>query len=172
METHHSFFSWLRNAKVLSGFLFGILAVALLLGAFGLGVKVGYRKAHFSFQWADNYHRNFGGPKQGWFRQFDDREFMDASGMMGQVLRAEGNILIVKGRDEAEKIILITDKTMLKRGRETLKITDLRVNDFVVVIGEPNDQGQIEAKLVRLMPAPPSAPKPPVPAPIPLSQNN
>jgi hypothetical protein len=44
---------------------------------------------------------------------------------------------------------------MIERLRETVKISDLKVDDFVVVIGEPNDSGQIEAKFIRLLPPAP-----------------
>ncbi len=53
-----------------------------------------------------------------------------------------------------EKIILVKDDTEIRELRNALKIDDLKINDYVVVIGEPNDSGQIEAKFIRIMPAP------------------
>ena len=35
-----------------------------------------------------------------------------------------------------------------------LTIKDLKIDDFVVVIGTPDEQGQIEAKFIRIMPSP------------------
>lgn len=60
--------------------------------------------------------------------------------------------LIIKDRDGTEKIILVTDKTEIRKFRETVKLSDLKIDDYVVVIGEPNDAGQVEAKLIRIMP--------------------
>jgi hypothetical protein len=151
----------LRKSRVVHIIGISIVAIALLLGSFGLGVKVGYRKAHFSFKWAENYHQNFGGPKHGWMREFDDREYMDASGVTGQVLKVEGNTITVKGRDNVEKIVVLDEKTSLQRGREKIKATDLKANDMIVVIGEPNEQGQLSAKFIRLMPQPPARNLPP-----------
>jgi len=34
-------------------------------------------------------------------------------------------------------------------------LSDLKIDDYVVVIGEPNAVGQIEAKLIRILPPPP-----------------
>ena len=38
----------------------------------------------------------------------------------------------------------------MKKGRETVKKEDLKVGDWVVIIGSPNEKGQIEARLIRL----------------------
>jgi len=38
----------------------------------------------------------------------------------------------------------------MKKGRETVKKEDLKVGDWVVIIGSPNEEGQIEARLIRL----------------------
>ena len=61
-----------------------------------------------------------------------------------------------------EKIILVSDATIIKRFQDTIKLADLKVDDYIVVIGEPNNAGQIEAKLIRLMPPEPknALPKP------------
>ena len=38
--------------------------------------------------------------------------------------------------------------------RDEIKISDLKIGDFIVVIGSPNTDGQVEAKFIRLMPEP------------------
>ena len=38
--------------------------------------------------------------------------------------------------------------------KQELKAENLKVDDFVIIIGDPNAQGQIEAKFIRVMPAP------------------
>ena len=37
--------------------------------------------------------------------------------------------------------------------KSNITTNDLKLGDFVVVIGTPNAQGQIEAKFIRVMPA-------------------
>jgi hypothetical protein len=34
-------------------------------------------------------------------------------------------------------------------------MNNISINDMIIVIGEPNQSGQIEAKLIRIMPPPP-----------------
>ena len=162
--------------------LIAIMELVLLSSAFGMGMFVGFHKANFSYQWGENYHRNFGGPSRGFMRegevcnsgmmkpgegkpgqcqlnQFDrpeggndllGRDFIDAYGVTGLILKIEGNVLVIKDKDNTEKTVVVTDKTALRANRENLQISDLKVDDMVVVIGNPNDAGQIEAKLIRL----------------------
>ncbi len=59
---------------------------------------------------------------------------------------------IIKGSDNAEKIVSVKDDTAINRFREKIKVGDLKIDDQIVVIGEPNDLGQIEAKLIRVIP--------------------
>ena len=112
-------------------------AVILLLLVFGTGVKVGTLKAHYSYKLAENYHRNFG-------------DFINAHGTSGLIIKIDGSTLIVKSGDNVEKTILISDQTTITSRRKTIKAGDLKVDDRVVIIGSPNEQGQIEAKFIRL----------------------
>lgn len=132
--------------------LFGIGALIVLLLVFKAGMVVGFKKANFSYRWVENYHRNFGGPRGGFLGDFSDRDFTDAHGTSGQIIKIDGNTLVTKGRDDVEKIVLVKDDTVIKRFQDTLKVADLKVNDYIVMIGDPNDAGQIEAKLIRLFP--------------------
>jgi len=129
-------------------------AVILLLLVFGAGVKVGTLKARYSYKWAENYHKNFAGPKGGFFgdlkRGFKDRDFIGAHGVSGSIIKIDGSTFIVNGGDNVEKTILVSEKTTITSRRETIKASDLKVDDRVVIIGSPNEQGQIEAKLIRL----------------------
>src|SRR3989338_2328849 len=129
-------------------------AVILLLLVFGAGVKVGTLKARYSYKWAENYHKNFAGPKGGFFgdlkRGFKDRDFIGAHGVSGSIIKIDGSTFIVNGGDNVEKTILVSEKTTITSRRETIKASDLKVDARVVIIGCPNEQGQIEAKLIRL----------------------
>lgn len=141
------------QSKVFKGIAVGIGVLLILSVGFKMGLIIGVKKADFSCRWSDNYHRNFGGPKAGMMMGFKDREFIDANGTVGQIIQITSSTLVVKGVNDVEKVILITDKTSIQRFRDAIKIIDLAVNDNVIVIGEPNDDGQIEAKFVRVMPA-------------------
>lgn len=143
------------QSKVFKRVTLGVAAFIILLIVFGLGTFVGFRKANFSYRWGENYHQNFAGPRGGFFGDFGGKDFINAHGVIGQIIKIDGSTIIIKGMDNIEKIILIKDDTIIERLRETLKPANLKIDDTVVVIGQPNDAGQIEAKFIRLMPAPP-----------------
>jgi len=144
------------QSKIFKLIFFSVAGLIVFLVIFKIGTFVGYKKASFSYQWGENYHRNFGGPKEGFFRDFDGRDYIEAYGVFGQIIKIDGSTLVIKGQKDTEKIVLMKDDTAIKRFQETVKSVDLKINDFIVVVGEPNEQGQIEAKLIRIMPEPPA----------------
>jgi hypothetical protein len=142
----------LFQSKIFKKVVLGIIILVIFLSVFKMGMVVGARKAEFSNRWSDNYHRNFGGPRNGFLSGFNDRDFIGASGTFGEIIKADRGTLVVKGQGDVEKIILIKDNTVIKRFSDTMKLTDIKIGDYAVVIGESNDAGQIEANLVRLLP--------------------
>jgi hypothetical protein len=60
----------------------------------------------------------------------------------------------VQDKDNTEKVILIKEDTKIQKMMGSVLKTDLRLDDFVIIIGSPNNIGQVEAKLIRIMPAP------------------
>jgi hypothetical protein len=147
-----------RKHDILKWIIVGLLAIVVIVLIFGLGVFVGEKKAKFSYHWAENYHRMFAGPKAGFlgnlrmppFPPFD--EFIEGHGTFGEIIKIEGNNLVVKGRGNVEKVIVVTEKTVIKSGREDIKFSDLKIGDMIVIIGSPNEKGQIDAKLIRVFP--------------------
>lgn len=154
------------QSKLFRGVLVGIAVLIILLLVLGVGMFVGFKKATFSFRWGENYHWNFAGPRGGFLgdflgRDFMGKDFVGAHGVFGQIMEIDGRELIVRGRDNVEKLVLVKDDIVIQRFREAMKLNELKVDDYIVVIGEPNDSGQIEAKFIRVMPLPsPSVPMP------------
>jgi len=142
------------SADILKWIIVGLLAFALIIFIFAFGVWVGSERAQFSFRWAENYHRNFGGPPSGFLENFTGKDSMPGHGVFGSVIKIDGNILTIKGQDNIERSVNTTDKTTIKRLNEDQKILDIKINDYVVIIGQPNDVGQIEASFIRIMPPP------------------
>ncbi|MGC8851713.1 MAG: hypothetical protein ACP5PR_01250 [Minisyncoccia bacterium] len=143
------------NRDVLKWIIVGLAAFVVIILIFGAGVFVGEMKARFSYRWAEQYYKNFVGPRAGFFgdwRMFPGGEFIESHGTFGEIIKIEGNNLIVKGRENIEKIVLVDEKTIIKSGLKDIKISDLKVGDMIVIIGSPNEQGQIEAKLIRVFP--------------------
>lgn len=156
------------QSKILKIALWCLAGLIVSLLIFKAGTIVGLRKAGFSYKWGENYHQNFGGPRKGFFRNFDEKDFISGHGVFGQIIKidtavesgqtasstesGQTNTLIIKGQDNVEKIVLVKSDTVIQQARKTIQISDLKVDDSIVVIGEPNEAGQIEAKFIRLSP--------------------
>jgi hypothetical protein len=144
-----------KKIAVLIAFLFSF---ALLVGTFSVGIAVGYRKARFSYAWGENYHRNFGGPRGGFLRNlsqdFMGKDFIGAHGTFGQIIKVKDSELAVRGKDGVEQIVKISGDTEIRRFKDVIQPNDLKIDEPIVVIGEPNDSGQIMAKFIRVMPFP------------------
>ncbi len=142
------------NHDILKWIIIGLAGFVVVVLIFGIGMFVGGMKAKFSYRWAESYHKNFAGPKNGflgdWRVLLPPGDFIESHGTFGEIIEIEGNTLIVKGREDIEKVVLVGEKTIIKLGRKNIKISDLKVDDRVVIIGSPNEQGQIEASLIRL----------------------
>lgn len=149
------------KSKVLMWILAGLAGIAVLAGVFQLGVSLGERKAlHFN-RWSENYGRNFG--PRGMLEPGFSREMMRAPqpfggpmlpgshGIFGKVLSTDGVSFVVQGQDSVEQSILVTSSTAIRSGNSEAKISDIKAEQSVSVFGRPNDQGQIEAKLIRLL---------------------
>ncbi len=137
--------------------ILGIAGLIVALLIFQAGIFVGYRKAAFSYNWEQNYPRIFGAPPGGFFNDSRDRGYINGHGTVGQIIKIDNNTIIVKGNDNAEKTIIVSDSTTIQSGRQTIKISDLKVDDIIVTIGSPDNSGQIQAKFIRVMPPPPAA---------------
>lgn len=145
----------------------GVLVVVLV--SFSAGVRVGLYKAKFSYAWGENYERNFlGGPRgfdgpgrgmMGGGRQVffgmmgGGRDFRNAYGVTGAIISVSDTTLIVKDRDDKENTVSVTGQTFIKRGRDTVKLPDLKAGDRIVVIGKPGDNGVVNADLIRVFDA-------------------
>lgn len=140
------------DSKLFRAIILSIAGLIVLVIVFGLGVFVGTKKADFSFKWAEQYHRNFGGPMEGFLGNMMGNEFTSDNGVFGQIIKIDGQTLTIKDRDNIEKIVTVDNKTTINFLRDNKKISDLKIGDNVVVIGEPTANGQIKAELLRIIP--------------------
>jgi hypothetical protein len=140
-----------KNFKIAAGIV-GVILIALI--SFGLGAGVGFRKARFSYAWGENYERNFmpappPGPN-GMFAEFEGRGFRNAHGLAGNIISISENNLIIKDMDGKENTVSVTDKSIIKNRNNDLKLNDLKQGDRVVIIGNPSDNGVVNADLIRI----------------------
>ena len=144
------------QSKKFTQALYGVGVAIAVLFVFQAGVFVGYKKASFSHRGGDNYFRAFGERKHKgiFYKDALQKDFSVAHGSMGKIISLDLPSFVIENSDNTEKIALISEKTVVRRFRETISPAELNIDDFVVVIGSPDDQGRIEARLIRLMPSP------------------
>lgn len=57
---------------------------------------------------------------------------------------------MIKDPAGKENTILVSDKTLIKDGQAALKITDLKNDERIVIIGKPGESGMVNADLIRV----------------------
>ncbi|MFA5368980.1 MAG: hypothetical protein WC303_03235 [Candidatus Paceibacterota bacterium] len=145
------------QSKTFNAIILLVVALIVLLLVFRLGMMVGFKEANFSYKWGENYYRNFAGPAKDFpNNMMGPDDFMDAHGVMGQIIKIDGSSVVIKDRHETEKVVVINDETVIKNLKQNLELNDLKEGNWIVVIGEPDDSGQISAKLLRILPPPPT----------------
>ena len=150
--------------------LWVVAEVVLLAIVFALGVRVGLHKAKYSYEWGANYERNFmgreygpmgiegpgilppimrpGGPMD--FLGERGGDFRNAHGLAGDIVSIADNKIIIKDQNNKENTVAVNDKTMIKSGKDDIKIGDLKTDEKIVVMGKPDDSGVINAELIRV----------------------
>lgn len=141
------------------GILIGVGIAIIALFIFQAGVFVGYRKASFAYKFGDNYYRAFDRKPPAPFGVPMYGEFGTTHGAAGEVMSVSLPTFIVAGPDSVEKTVLVGTSTLIRKLDLELKPEDIQTGDFLVVIGEPNGDAQIQAKLIRILPEPPTSGK-------------
>ena len=89
--------------------------------------------------------------------------FPAGHGAFGKITQIEGATITLQTRDGATQTILTDSQTRVERGgpkTTKLNLRDLKVGDQIIVTGAPNAQGQIKAKLIRVLNPPALTPTP------------
>ncbi len=138
------------HSKTFKFIIVFLAELILLVGVFSLGVNVGIKKAGFTYAWSQNYFNNFGGrsplvppPPSG--------QFFNAHGLDGTILTLDKNTVIIKDEDNNEKTLVISPQTTIRQNFQNIQAGNLKIGEEIIVIGEPNPQGQIDAKLIRVL---------------------
>ena len=75
-------------------------------------------------------------------------------GAAGKIVSIALPLIVVAGPDNLEKTLVIDEDTEIREFQNTITKDKLQVGDFIIVLGTPNEAGEIEAKLIRLAPVP------------------
>jgi hypothetical protein len=146
------------ESKIFSRSLKALEVLMIVIIIFSAGMITGFNKASFGNNWNKNYQENFG---MGYSRgnitnmmKVNNGLFPNAHGTIGKIINIQLPNIIVQDKDGTEKVIVIDNDTGIEKIKDFIKVKDLQLDDFVVVVGSPNDQGQIEAKFIRVVPSP------------------
>ncbi len=136
-------------------FIYIIGGLFVIIFIFQLGMFAGFRKASFGHDWGDNYERNFGPKRPGpQFIKDDFGNLPNAHGAIGKIIKIEYPNVFVLDKDQTEKVIIIDENTNILERKDRVTKDSLAIDKYIVVIGNPNGSGQIEAKLIRIIPSP------------------
>lgn len=148
------------QSQTFKGIIIGFVLTIIGLIVFQAGIVVGEKRATFGHRFGDNFERNFRAPEEGMMfpKFFGEGPMPSGHGAVGQIVSISLPNVVVAGPDNLEKVIVIGADTHIREFQLELTVDDLEVGDHIVTFGEPNEEGQIEAKLVRMLPPPPGAP--------------
>ena len=147
----------MMKSRTFRGVLLGIVIAVIALFIFQVGVFVGETKASFSYGLGDNYYRTFEGRGTGSGTPATNGRQGDmpgAFGATGRVVEVNLPNIVVASSDNVEKTITIGSDTTIRHFQDTVTPADIAVDDYVVVIGEPDSNSDIDAKLIRIVPPP------------------
>jgi len=135
----------------------GVLIVILII--FWSGMVVGAHRGEYAGRWNMHYAENFSGmgspfipPAGGGMKGRDDMR--NSHGAFGEIVAIKLPNIVIKGPAEAEKTIIISNTTMIRNFHDVATSSDLKVGTTVVVIGNPDSSGDIQATLIRMVPPP------------------
>jgi len=57
-----------------------------------------------------------------------------------------------KGRRISKKIIMLSEQAVIKQKQMVVKLSDLEVGDTIIIIGSSENNREISAKMVRVLP--------------------
>jgi hypothetical protein len=128
-----------------------LAAIVILLLAFGFGIAVGYRRAIFASRYGENYSRNFEGDPFG--AVMGGPPPMNTHGVAGVVIDVSTSTISVKDMHGNEQSVAVPSDTSIREMDDMIVLSDIQPGDSVTVIGEPNDEGQVEARFIRVFSA-------------------
>ncbi len=123
--------------------LISLMTVIIILTVLKLGIVIGMTK---SFRPDDP--RLFGAKQELFFGQ----ESPSQHGAFGEIISLNYPTIIIASPDNSEKIVKVDSKTVVRRNRDEINFNGLKVGEIVSVVGEPNENFEIEARLIRVSP--------------------
>ena len=134
--------------------------LVLLLVVFGLGMAVGDHRSLFASRFGENYYHNFLGMGDGFGGRMEMGHF-NTHGVAGTVIDVTSSTISVKNFRGSEESVAILPETIVSENDNTVSSTVITVGNDVIVVGQPDNQGEIRARFIRLFTSSSSMPLPP-----------
>lgn len=133
--------------------IIGGVVAALLF--FGMGMLVGYRRGVFAARFGQDYYHNFvGSHARGplGVMVLGGQPLMNGHGMTGIVIAAQSSTIVAQNADGNEESIVVASGTIIRKFDQTVPVATIVPGERIIVIGEPNADGQIDARFIRIFP--------------------
>jgi len=145
------------ESKKVRAVLWILGGLIVLFVVFGLGISVGYQRAGFAAGFDRNYyHIFFGSPVGGPAGMMPPPMPVGIHGVVGTVIDVGSSTISVQDENSNEQSVAISSETIIRDGESNVMLADVPVGDSITVIGEPNSQGQIDARFIRIFSIPSS----------------
>lgn len=142
----------LLESKKIRAVLWILGGLIVLFVVFGLGIAVGYDRAGFATGFDRNYYRIFfGGPPTGPIGMMAPPMPGAIHGVVGTVIDVGTSTISVTDEKNNEQSVLVSSGTVIRDGDSDSVIGDIAVGDQIAVIGEPDNNGQIDARFIRII---------------------
>ena len=143
------------ESKKIRAVLWALGGLIILFVVFGLGIAVGYDRAGFAANFNENYYHIFYGAPPGGVVGFMAPPMPVAiHGVVGTIIDIGSSTISVKDQKDNEQSVEISSRTVIRSGDSDITIENVAIGDQIAVIGEPNGEGQIDARFVRVLPSP------------------
>lgn len=136
-------------------------SLVVILVSFVAGFQLGLHKAKFSYAFGANYEKNFVGRGANDGRHMmppmmnggGSGGFRNGHGIAGQVVSVSDDTIVIKDRNNQESAIKVSATTVINQGQNTVALSDIKPDERIVVIGQPGDDGTVQASLIRVFDA-------------------
>ena len=133
-----------------------IVAIFLIAWViFATGIFIGYHKATFSRDWDDTYHEGMMNPNSPLAPFTYNTDGANPHGTMGEIISIHMPVIMIKGSNNAEQVVIISSSTIIRLLHNIASTSAIQSGQFGVVIGEPDNRGEIQASFIRIVPPPP-----------------
>ena len=139
------------HLPILRKTIYGLAILLAVLIIFQAGMSVGYRRATFLYHWDTSYSSGLGNPHSILAPFARDADDMNPNSVIGNLVSVHMPLIMVKGPSSAERVVLLSSSTIIRYSGQDVSISNLSNGNQVLVIGAPDDQGQIRASFIRIL---------------------